>query len=354
MALLLALLVSASPRLLTQVPMLMAHDAATAYAGYAAGALSGTGCYQWKTQGFAAGAPWMGTAGARPSGFTSLLDCGARALDLRLTKGGPCATKGIGQVCMHHARLQIEDQTFESELQTVVEWAARNPSELVLLKLVPDNDGAPAAIQAALDAHNITSIPVCAGRSVDPATWTEERARALALMPNGGRLLATWAPALSDGQPANRSCVDDNFDPSIAYDPTGAAGSFEALWRYANETIGRQDRAGKFQEVQLMWQSARTFELYAEAYPLHALDRQPFKYGNLLSTQNSSINRLVLARIGGLRGPALNLVKLNDLCLHGPEIAKRLGTNVTAAQEASCAATCGGFNPRNTCANHAR
>ena len=56
--------------------------------------------------------------------------------------------------------------------------------------------------------------------------------------------------------------------------------------------------------------------------------------------EHSAINSLVLARIGGLCGPALNLVKLNDVCLHGPvgEIAKLLGTNVTEAQEASCAA----------------
>jgi hypothetical protein len=342
---------TASP-LLTQYPMLMAHDAATAYAGYAVGQLSGTYCYQFKTQAFSYSAPFMGRAGQAPSGLTSLLDCGARALDLRLTKGGPCADKGIGQVCMHHSKLNIEDQTFESELQTVVDWAANNPTELVLLKLVPDNDGAPEAIQAALDVHSITSVPKCLDHGVDPTTWTLDHARALARMPNGGQLLATWAPAQSSGQPAEQSCVDDNFVPTIAFDPADPEGSFEALWSYANETVERSSRTGKFQEVQLMWQSGRTFELYEKAFPLHALDRQPFKYGNLKSTQESSINSRVLARIDSIRGPALNLVKLNDICLHGPEIAKRLGTNVTDAQAKSCAAMCGGVNPRNTCAQH--
>ena len=351
-SLLLPMHVTASAKLLTQTPMLMAHDAATCYAGFSSGRLSGTGCYQWKTQAFKSGAPFMGKAGVTPSGFTSLLDCGARALDLRLTKGGPCADRGIGQVCMHHSKLRIEDQSFESELATVVEWAARNPTELVLLKLVPDNRGAVAAIQAALDAHNITSVPMCAGRDVDPATWTVEHARAVARMPNGGMVLATWAPSGAGGFPANDSCVDDNFVPSIAYDPADAGGSFEALWQYANETVQRTGRVGKFQEVQLMWQSAQTFEAYVKAYPLHALDRQPFKYGNLKSTQESHINSRVLGRIGGLHGPALNLVKVNDMCLHGLALAKSLGTNVTREQEASCVAMCGGLNAQNTCVEH--
>lgn len=77
--------------LLTQSPMLMAHDAATCYASFETGTIGGTGCYQWKTQAFRSGAPFMGRAGHMPSGFTSLLDCGARALDLRLKRGGPAA-----------------------------------------------------------------------------------------------------------------------------------------------------------------------------------------------------------------------------------------------------------------------
>merc|ERR1740133_759666 len=115
--------------------MLMAHDAAMAYAGYMEGRTEGVPCYQWKTQAFSSSAPFMGKAGQHPSGFSSLLNCGVRALDLRLTKGGSCAGKGIGQVCMHHSLNAIEDQTFESELQTIVDWAKYNPTELVLLKL---------------------------------------------------------------------------------------------------------------------------------------------------------------------------------------------------------------------------
>ena len=337
----------APEQLLTQLPMLMAHDAATCYAGYSAGQMSGYKCYQWKTQAFDSRAPFMGRAGHMPSGFTSLLDCGTRALDLRLTKDGPCTILGLGVVCMHHAGLQIEDQTFESELLTIVQWAARNPTELVLLKLRPDNADAPAAIQAALDTYNITSLPRCSVRGgVD---WTVEQARRRARLPNGGMILATWAPALPNGQPADESCVDDNFVPSMGYDPADANSSFGALWMYADEVVKRQGRSRKFQELQLMWQSTQTFHNYMRAYPLHALDRQPFKYGNLRSTQESLINARVLDRIGDLRGPALNLVKLNDVCFHGPEIARRLGTNVTREHEASCAAMCGGFNPQHSC-----
>jgi len=341
------------PTLLTQSRMLMAHDAAMAYAGYASGRVAGVGCYQWKTQAFNGSAPFMGKAGASPSGFSSLLDCGVRALDLRLTKGGPCASKGIGQVCMHHSENKIDDQTFESELTTIVAWAKRNPTELVLLKLVPDNEGAPAAIQAALDTHSIASVTNYSLESCYvEATWTLDFARQKAEMPGGGRILATWAPATSNGQPADNSCVDDNFVPSIAFDPKNTEKSFEALWSYANETVSRQNRSHHFQELQLMWQSAVTFKLFAEDYPLDALDEQPFKYGNLKSTQESGINARVVAEIGGIHGPGMNLVKMNDICMHGLEVAKVLGTHVTSQQEESCVATCGGVNPKNTCVSH--
>ena len=332
--------------------MLMAHDAAMVYAGYGYSRVKGSFCYQWKTQGFKAAAPWMGKAGASPSGFEALLNCGARALDLRLTEGGPCAGKGIGSVCMHHSENKIEDQTFESELSTIVSWANANPSELILLKLVPDNTGAPAAIQKALDTHNISSIPWCDGHDI-AATWTVEYAKTQARMPSGGMILATWAPAVSDGQPANNSCVDDNFVPSVAFNPDDAAGSFEKLWAYANETVSRTNRSGKLQELQLMWQSAVTFEEYAKAYPFDALDKQPFKYGNLKSTQESGINKQIIGKLQSLQqGPAFNLVKMNDMCLHGMDVAKLLGTNVTAAHEEACVALCGGLNPHNTCSSH--
>jgi len=319
---------SSASTLLTQSPMLMAHDAATAYAGYATGRIEGVGCYQWKTQAFNSSAPFMGKPSQIPSAFTSLLDCGVRALDLRLTKGGPCATKGIGQVCMHHSELKIEDQTFESELATIVEWTKQNPTELILLKLVPDNEGAPGAIQAALDAHGIASTSEYSMKACDlGAEWTLEYARKKARLPSGGMILATWAPAISTGQPANNSCVDDNFVPQIAYDPKDAAGSFDALWKYADETVSRTGRAGKFQELQLMWQSADTFKKYIEAYPYDALDEQPFKYGNLKSSIDSSINEKVLAKMNAIKGVALNLVKMNNICHHGPQIAAILGTN---------------------------
>jgi len=338
--------------LLTQTPMLMAHDAAMVYAGYGYSRVKGTFCYQWKTQGFKASAPWMGKAGASPSGFQSLLNCGARALDLRLTAGGPCADKGIGSICMHHGENKIEAQTFESELATIVEWATENPTELILLKLVPDNAEAPAAIQRALNVHKIASIPRCTQHGI-PATWTIDYAKVKAQLPNGGMILATWAPAVSSGQPSPDSCVDDNFVPSVAFNPKDSAGSFERLWGYAEETVSRTNRTGKLQELQLMWQSANTFKLYAEAYPFDALDTQPFKYGNLKSTQESGINAEILSKLGPLQhGPAFNLVKMNDICMHGLQVAKLIGTNVTAGQEASCAAMCGGVNPPNTCASH--
>ena len=116
---------------LVQHPTVMVHDAAMAYLG-----LGDVACFATKTQAFAEQAPFMGNSGVYPSGFSSILDCGARSLDLRL---GLCSDKG--NACMHHGMAWLEDQTFEGELPSIVQWASENPDELVLLKIVPDNDG---------------------------------------------------------------------------------------------------------------------------------------------------------------------------------------------------------------------
>jgi len=326
--------------LVTQVPLLMAHDCAMAYAPYAKGKEKGFLCYQFKTQAFKESNSFMKLPGQTKSGFTAMLSCGARVFDLRLGRNGTCGTKGIGEICMHHSHLWIENQTFESELPSFVEWGQRNPTELILLKLVPDEDDDRPAIQAALDANHIENIP-CPG-GVVPSTWTVGYAKSRAALNNGIMVFAVWD-----------ECVNDNYIPELAFDPNDSDGSFSALWDYANKIISNTSIAGKnFQEVQLMWQSAVTYKLYQKAYSDNANDEQPYKYGNLKSTQESGMNGKVVGVIDSLHGPNLNWVKFNDICLHGMDVALKLGTKITSANRDMCILACGGLNTENTCVTH--
>lgn len=101
-----------------------------------------------------------------------------------------------------------------------------------------------------------------------------------------------------------------------------------------------------------MWQSSVTWEYYQKAYPEDAYDEQPYRYGNLKSTQESGINGKVVGVIDSLHGPNLNWVKFNDICLHGMDVASKLGTKITIENRDMCILACGGLNTENTCAKH--
>jgi len=324
----------------TQIPLLMAHDCAMAYAPYGKGKEKGGHCYHYKTQAFKESNSFMKLPGQVNSGFTAMLNCGARAFDLRLGRNEACSMKGIGEVCMHHSFLWIKNQTFESELPSIIEWGKRNPKELILLKLVPDEDDDRPAIQAALDANHIETIP-CPG-GVVPNVWTLGYAKSRANLNNGIMVFAVWD-----------ECVNDNYIPELAFDPDDSDGSFSALWDYANKIVSNASVAGKnFEEVQLMWQSSVTWEYYQKAYPENAYDEQPYRYGNLKSTQESGINGKVVGVIDSLHGPNLNWVKFNDICLHGMDVASKLGTKITTENRDMCILACGGLNTENTCVKH--
>merc|ERR1719506_431937 len=81
-------------------PMLFAHDAATGY-------LAEETLVTW----------WARTQQPSERAFTSLLDCGARALDLRVH-----VLAQSTQLVFQHGRVVI-DHTVQAALQEVVAWA---------------------------------------------------------------------------------------------------------------------------------------------------------------------------------------------------------------------------------------
>lgn len=333
---------SATP-LLVQHPMLMAHDAAMAYMG-----LGDVRCLPIKTQAFSEHAPFMGRAWSYPSGFSSMLDCGIRAMDLRL---GLCSNHS--SVCMHHSVGWLRDQTFESELPSIVRWCGENPDELVLLKIVPDNDGdSPSQtlidlINAALDRFRITSIRnVGHGCWNGTSSWTlgEARSRAQSVT-SGGQLLVAWKYDRGDtGQPAPNSCVQDNFVSSLGYNPSKDKESWDSLWAYANKTIKKQfggdPSSGEawLQELQLIWQESPTLEHID--LPTDKL----FPYSILKVDHYTDIKAQILQKLPMLQAQgSIGLLKINDVCVRGPDIATMIGTKVTDAQRQRCNLMCSDF-----------
>jgi hypothetical protein len=416
----------AAARRVVEEPLLMAHDAAMAYLAND-GSRHGE-CREFKTQSLRPGGPWETQAGLYPSALSSLLDCGARALDLRV---GTCAHRrrkrrplGLGSaareeaavgamatasvasaghgaddesshnesshnesshnesshnesshnesshnesshsagaagiVCLHHGGAWLEHITLESELPSILRWSRENAGELVVLKLVPDggSDGDPAlraALLAALELHGVPSVDNAAregcwgsGRLGPARPWSLLAARA-------HRVVAAWKYDVGDtGQPdASTSCVEDNYVPSIGFNPFEPERSFAALQQYATNVVhnqfaprGPDSPQAVLQEVQLIWQTFGT-----------ALYYELVNYDLLAINQASGLNRWLADNY--TRAPlfrAANLVKMNNLCAHGMAVADNLGTRVSPQQRERCIAACGGLNAPNLCVARAR
>jgi hypothetical protein len=346
----------AAARRVVEEPLLMAHDAAMAY-------LANDGsrhaeCRAFKTQSLRPGGPWETQAGLYPSALSSLLDCGARALDLRV---GTCAHHSAGAaglVCLHHGGAWLEHITLESELPSILRWSRENADELVVLKLVPDggSDGDPAlraALLAVLELHGVPSVDNAAregcwgsGRLGPARPWSLPVAR-------DHRVVAAWKYDVGDtGQPdAATSCVEDNYVPSIGFNPFNPERSFAALQQYATNVVhnqfaprGPDSPQAVFQEVQLIWQTVGTEWFYAL-----------FNYDLLAINNVSGLNRWLADNY--TRAPlfrAANLVKMNNLCAHGMAVADNLGTRVSPQQRERCIAACGGLDALNLCVARAR
>lgn len=317
--------------LLNDVAFLEAHDAGTGL-GVTAGAVTN----QW--------------AQTQQGSLATQLNCGARALDLRLAAED-------GKVYFHHSKHLAGAMDFQTSMQELVEWAGQHPTELVVLYVNHcqswdgthrDTDcGQGDFFINAVQSLGINIVPGLMGASCKNANGTAmtyASAKELARLPGGGMLLAIFQNT------ATSNCVNENFnqasdinwgtggglsseDESCPY--LGTANSFfhkwTALWNYARSILG-VDPQGKMHETQLMWQETGTSGV------------SQFFQGNSLLTLNekSNINEAVYKQIqtGFLPADELNLVKMNNICRWGPEISRLLGAVVSNEDATACNAAC--------------
>lgn len=295
--------------LLKESPMLAVHDSATGYMGSADVRRT-----------------WMQT---QATGFPDQANCGARAFDLRL---------GIydSSLKMHHGGFFLWDQTVAATMATMVTWANRHSSELLLMMgshcmrcdgintLGEGSNCATASCSEAnftepFEANGIAVITDCS----DLAELTREAALARSALPGGGHILAVM------------DCLNSNYGPAedIGWGHTLVSGqpsetSFAQLFEYFDASLRETWSVPWW--LQAIWQE----EPSLRDNPLQSI----YSY-----TADSHINARVLARAAAGNLTGANIVLVNYVCDSGPGLAATLGSSVSSADQAACSAACANF-----------
>lgn len=269
---------------LRRVPFLMAHDAATTYR-HDYSLLGEIVPSQVQTQ--------------PDGGFTTLLDCGVRALDVR-----PCRTLE-GHLYMHHGPVTVK-RRLEDALREVVSWAGQHPEEMVLVYLSHcgsgldcaggtegPNEHCDTATSAALGRLGITMLP-----SVD-ISYAEARAKGR--LANGGLVLAFTQ-------------ARENYDASIQY-CAGAkvkASAFADLFAYMDRVAAEPSAGRELVITQAHWQDSHTTLVDGCAETVLQMESA------------SQLNLEVARRISAGRWPHLNLLEIDNACDQGPQLSAAL------------------------------
>jgi len=241
-----------APATITTTPFLMAHDAGMVYLPP-----SITGCGTYKTQALL----WsdamknfvMGRQHSRydsnDSPLTALLDCGARALDMRLksTYSTSHCTTGptdlpAGKLYMYHGDNSICSTTFDEQLPSIIEWSKNNPNEWVFLKIDTDGDStADYLVEDLFRRYDITLLNNKNGNNCGGGWSTDDTSK---------RGLVGYT----------KGCSDDNFDRSIGYCRVDSR-SYPSLQDYIYHSQEKAKQHAelaaseqKFFETQLLWQ----------------------------------------------------------------------------------------------------
>eukprot|EP00049_Salpingoeca_infusionum_P001303 m.47215 g.47215 ORF g.47215 m.47215 type:complete len:331 (-) comp10964_c0_seq1:2066-3058(-) len=261
--------------LLNTIPFVLTHDAATGYL---------------KEHNVVTA--WART---QTAGFTSQLNCGARAFDFRPK------VAANGSVILHHGGVDV-DILARNVLSEVVAWASANQTDLVLVYVSHcDGDNCQNLSMRVFESVGIPYIASCD----ELANFTYGDALSLSALPSGGHVLGVFG------------CVDEAYDPSVecyakvngkvqvCYKPETGDAPFTKFWSYMNVTTAQKPPLdGTLSMLQAHWQSS-TFSV--EQGILHG--------SSLLLDESRSqvINRVTTALQQGW-GSTINLLEVNHVC----------------------------------------
>lgn len=230
-------------------------------------------------------------------GFARLLDCGARALDLR-TK----VDARSGQVVMHHGAIEV-NTTLENSLDDVASWSAKHPGELVLLYFSHFADS--AARKMSKEVLLARKIEMYDEDTTDFNQLTYDQAR------TQGPVVAVF------------DSVVENFDKSIVCETLEYRCDssktqhipFQRLNAYLDKTsASNRHVTASLSMLQAHWQSN------AETISLGVLRGSSI----LKQVEGSRVNDRVADEIRAKRFPHINLLEVDNVCDGGLKILKAL------------------------------
>eukprot|EP00730_Choanoeca_flexa_P000816 TRINITY_DN10348_c0_g1_i3.p1 TRINITY_DN10348_c0_g1~~TRINITY_DN10348_c0_g1_i3.p1 ORF type:complete len:299 (+),score=64.43 TRINITY_DN10348_c0_g1_i3:46-942(+) len=274
-----------SDRLLMELPMIWTHDSATGY-----------------LENHNVVTVWAKT---QTGNFTQQLDCGARGFDLR-----PKMLNG--KLIMHHGDVDVH-YLFQDAFAEIVAWAGAHPAELVVPFVTNcDGDGCDDAVQAALDQLHVPWYRNCSVLR----NLTVTGARQLGHLPGGGSVFTL------------KDCIDEQYDPStecyvytngsveVCYDASrGKDKVFDHMWqsqtKSANLPRGDDPR---------LWMIQGHWQYSVDSVALGEL----FDGSILTDNSKSGINAYVLTNVTNRDFAKVNIIELDNVCLHGPAIMEAL------------------------------
>lgn len=272
---------------LSQVPFLMAHDAATTYRRHYS----------------LLGKVLPGQVQTQPEGgFTDLLDCGVRAFDLR-----PCRAHD-GQLFMHHGPVTIKYPLGEA-LEEIINWAGRHHEALVIVYLSHCGAGEGCATGAkareqceSQTANLLEKLGITLIQSVD---MTLEEAVKKAKLPNGGLVLA-----LDQFSQDSLDQVRENYDPSIQYCAGRKVkpGAVTDLFAYMDRIAAEKPSGRELVISQAHWQDPHS--TFVDGCHETVLQME----------SGSEINKKVAEEISRGRWRHINLLEVDNACDRGPEL----------------------------------
>ena len=275
---------------LNQFPFVMTHDSGTGYLG---------------------GDPTDWWTKTQTVGLGGQAQCGARAFDLRPH------VNADGTVVLHHGPVVVQ-KALKDAVQELVEFANRNPNELVLLYVSHcDGDGCMARTRQALGS---IGVPTCTdGHQLYGATYGSTKA--MGRLSGGGAVLAIFGFVAENYNDALKCYVGAAYcyesDPGAALEP---------MWTYIRGLSAMAPAAsGELQMIQAHWQYDAASIAAGVLHVSSVLDDES------RSSLNSKVADAVTCSPCPPSGGVFkynNLIQVNNVCDGGNKLYNALRTRV--------------------------
>ena len=328
-----------------EMPILMAHDAATTYLKHGTlvristtiPSLTPSNIHNMTITQQHPIDQWTKTQ--QDGGVKGILDCGARSLDMR-------AKLKDGKLISHHGVVDV-DYAMSDVLNELLSWLdahETSPENLVLMNVANcDGDGCFDALDALFASKNITRITDCA-TYVNGKTIGEIMAMSTLKGQHNGAFMVysgchdsnydetiacsgfgdkrrRLRSGMNEEENVVRSLNKTKLDLSLTYscyaDSSTKDFPLNRMWNYVKSIVEVEPTTyGRMYSLQALWQETDSSVFVGEAH-----------FSSLLEDEvRSQLNALVTQKIisGEIDSSKLNLVEMNNVCDGGADVVKAL------------------------------